>query len=167
MRKKNYILTLLFLVVINLYSFSTEQTPDLLIVDKDTFYLNSFPIDKLNFKENMNPFDTGLFVSTNCWRGYRAIWEIKDNKIILQKIQKCNTDSIIDYSKVINFFKLNGYTPKIINGKIFADWYSAKLIECEFYDCKGGKNELQEIDKIKRKHKLVFTFLNGVLLKKE
>jgi hypothetical protein len=165
--KKKHILTLLFTVVITLFSFATQQTPDLLIVGKDTFYLKSFPIDKLNFKENMNPFDTGLFVSTNCWRGYIATWELKDNKLFLQKVQKCNTDSIIDYNKVISYFETNGYKANIINGKIFADWYSAKLFKCELYDCKGRKNHLQEINKIKKKHELVFTFMNGELLKKE
>jgi hypothetical protein len=146
--KMKHILTLLFTVVIRLFSFATEQTPDLLIVGKDTFYLKSFPINKLNFKENMNPFDTGLFVSTNCWRGYKATWEIKDSKLFLQKIQKCNTDSIIDYYKIISHFEINGYKPKILNGMIFADWYTAKLIVCEFYECRGRKEYLQEIDKI-------------------
>ncbi len=160
------LLLIAFTVIFKLDLFATEQTPDLLIIGKDSFYLQSFPIEQLNFKENMNPFDTGLFVSTNCWRGYQAIWEIKDNKLLLQKILKCNTDTEIDYNTVISYFEKNGYKPKLINGKIFADWYTAKLIDCEYYDYRGRQKYLQETDKIKKKHLIVFNFINGELILK-
>ena len=165
---KTKILSLLLIIaftfIFKLDLSATEQTPDVLIIGKDSFYLHSFPIEKLNFKENMNPFDTGFFVSTNCWRGYQAIWEIKDNKLLLQKIVKCNTDTEIDYNSVISYFEKNGYKPKLINGKIFAEWYSANLIKCENFQL--SNKHLQEAAKIKKKQQVAFKFINGELILK-
>jgi len=35
------------------YSFATEQFPDILIIENDTLYLKSFPLEELRLKEKL------------------------------------------------------------------------------------------------------------------
>jgi hypothetical protein len=105
--------------------FATQQIPDLLIVGKDTFMLYSFPLQALNLAQA--PFDYGgySFPGTNCYRGYQATWKILDNKLFLVHINK--VDSTRKELDIVKYFKENNYYPTIINGLIFADWYSVKF----------------------------------------
>jgi hypothetical protein len=109
----------------SLVCISTPQIPDLLIVGKDTFMLYSFPLASLNIEKY--PFDyRGFpFPSTACWRGYQATWKILDNQLIL--IQVIKVDSTKEKLDIIKYLKENNLSPTILNGFVFADWYSAKF----------------------------------------
>ena len=105
--------------------YSTEQKPDLLIIDKDTIYLKSFPLEKLDFKNS--PFNYGehSFRSTDCWRGYQAIWTIENDSLYLIDIIRDDSTKVrLDIQK---YFQENGYEYKIKDGKILADWYTARF----------------------------------------
>lgn len=134
---------------------STPQTPDLLIVGQDTFYLEyTFPIEQLGLKISYNLFNKDgeyEIMLSSCWRSYQAIWEIENNKLYLRSMKSCHSGKTYDYPAIIDYFTKNGYKPKIENGKIFADWYTSYLIKVsEGYgfldcsDCLEGKENLNE-----------------------
>ena len=119
------------LIVISFFAvstaFSTEQIPDILIIENDTVYLKSFPLDFLRFKnrEITAPFYYKYgFPNTACWRGYVATWKIVENYLLLEKVAKIDCDSTLN---IIEYFQSNGYNPKIMNGFVVADWYSDTL----------------------------------------
>ena len=119
------ILTISLIIIAVSHLFSTEQKPDLLILGKDTIYLQSFPLEKLEFK--IPPFKYGdyPFHTTGCWRGYQAVWTIENDKLYLVEIIR--DDSSNQRLNIEKYFADNGYSPKIENGKILADWYTANL----------------------------------------
>ena len=92
-------------------AFSTEQSPDRLIIGKDTVYLKSFPLECLRLKKS--PFDYGDwgFPSTGCYRGYIATWQIIDEFLMLKEVQKI--DSLGTQLNIVEYLSNNGYTPKI------------------------------------------------------
>lgn len=103
---------------------ATEQEPDYLIINNDTLYLASFPLSDLNFATL--PF--GKFApNTACWRGYNAVWIVENDSLFLKELIPCDYDTLSSDFSLVQYFLLNGYQPKIIDGKIFADWYSGKI----------------------------------------
>ena len=105
--------------------FSTEQISDRLIIGHDTICLQTFPLEDLKFK--IRPFNYGDydFPHTGCWRGYQATWKVIDNKLFL--IEMNRVDSISETLDLEQYFRKNGYEPKIINGLIYAEWFTADL----------------------------------------
>jgi len=122
---KRVFLILIALVFLNKIGFSTEQISDKLIIGNDTICLQTFPLEDLNFK--IRPFKYGDydFPHTACWRGYQATWKVIENKLFL--IEVIRVDSIPDTLDLEQYFIKNGYEPKIINGLIYADWFTADL----------------------------------------
>lgn len=107
------------------FSFPADQQPDLLIIEKDTLYLMSFPLEELNFQ--VRPFQYGNydFPNTACYRGYHATWKVIDHKLFLTEISKA--DASREKVDIVQYFAMNNYSPTVINGFIFADWFSADL----------------------------------------
>lgn len=104
---------------------STDQIHDILIIGKDTIFLKSFPLEELNFEKR--PFMYGRFdiPGTSCWRGYQATWKVIGNKLFLVDIAKVGEPHVkVD---IVKYFTDNNYSPTIINGLIFADWFSLDL----------------------------------------
>ena len=163
--KRKIVLISIIIYLFSTNAYSTEQTPDILIVGQDTFYLfYTFPIEELELTIDSNPFTKkGEYEITisSCWRGYQAIWEIENNKLYLQGINSCHSDSTYDYSIVIDFFINNGYEPKIENGRIVADWFSTNLVKYDdplYFDCDDC---IEGIDKLTGTQKLYYTIING------
>ncbi|OJX91834.1 MAG: hypothetical protein BGP01_03160 [Paludibacter sp. 47-17] len=126
--------TIIFLSIT--YSFATEQFPDLLIIENDTFYLKSFPLEELRLKEKFkeSPFDYYEnidFPHTGCYRGYVATWKVIDNKLILIKIEK--VDSTHQELNIEDYLKKNDYKASLVNNQIFADWYSDTLKQYDYF----------------------------------
>jgi len=122
----------LLILSVNIIAFSTtlatEQVPDLLIIGKDTFYLKSFPLENLrpNNKELKSPFNNAM-VSTGCYRGYIATWQIIDGTLTLKEVREFDSSKKgLQGAKfnIIEDLKNNGYNLRTINGFIIADWYS-------------------------------------------
>jgi hypothetical protein len=132
---KRGLLTFTIILIAFLKVFSTEQIPDRLIIGKDTFYLKSFPLEELRVKRKLKkaPFDYGefLFPHTACYRGYVATWKIVDAKLMLIEVGK--VDSTNEKLNIIDYLTNNDYIPKIINGFVFAEWYTEKLKRYEMF----------------------------------
>jgi len=105
--------------------FATPQIPDLLIIGKETFMLYSFPLEYLKLAKAPFDYRGYSFPGTACYRGYQATWKILDNKLFLVHVNK--VDSTKEELDIVKYLKENNYSPTIINGLVFADWYSAKF----------------------------------------
>jgi len=133
MRKQILILLLIFISIVKVSA--TEQIPDLLIIENDTFYLKTFPLETLMLKKKIknNPFNYGKypFVSTACYRGYVATWKVINNKLMLIEVEK--VDSTHEKLDLVEYFKKVDFVPTMINGLISADWYSDTLKQYDFF----------------------------------
>ena len=167
MKRLFLILTVNFLAIST--AFSTEQTPDKLIIGKDTIYLKSFPLENMRLRLKKSPFDYGRygFPHTGCYRGYVATWQIIDETLMLKEVQKI--DSVGTQLNIVEYLSDNGYNPKTINGYVVADWYSdtLKLYNFFIYNFALESNEfyiskdyLREKDK-----KIELVFENGKLIR--
>ena len=162
---------ILLILVGNLLAFSTvlatEQEPDILIIGKDTFYLKSFPLEKLKIlkRNQISPFG-GSQSSTGCWRGYIATWQIVDSFLVLTKVENCFSKK--ERLNIIEYLKSNGYNPKTINGFVLASWYTDSLIRYEspYYSAVDEKFYLENRGFSGRKYKKIeLKFENGKLIK--
>lgn len=133
---KKVVLLLAILSLSIAFSFATEQLPDVLIIKNETLYLRSFPLEELRFKEKFkeSPFkyyENFDFPHTACYRGYVATWKVIDNKLFLIEIVKA--DSSHQKLNIEDYFDKNGYKPNLVNGHVFADWYSDMLKQYDFF----------------------------------
>lgn len=89
-KMKNLLLILISLMI-STRIFGTAQIPDLLIYNDDTLSLYANPLESYFNEDNPRPGNIGGggCWSTACWRGYQAIWEIKDHKLYLNSITDC------------------------------------------------------------------------------
>lgn len=118
-------------------SFATSpQVPDYLIYKNDTIptynllveqYLQKVKEDKgklfnLSFRNSIDGF---LGTSPNCWRGYQAIYKIKNDSLFVSAIIECHS---LEYKKQIpkNYIK-EIFGNKVKNNKVFIDWYSGNI----------------------------------------
>jgi hypothetical protein len=113
------ILIIIVLILFNTKLLATPQTGDLLIIGKDTILIYQFPLDQLfqqKYSHNPGFFDT---LSTACWRGYKAIWIIHDNKLFLKEIYNCNLSEKTSIERIGR--------QKDSEGLIFADWFNGRI----------------------------------------
>lgn len=132
-RKGVLLIAFIFVSIIN--AQATEQFSDLLIIKNDTFFLKTFPLEKLLIEKRIKkrPFnyDGYGYPHTGCSRGYIATWKVIENKLFLLKVEKADdTDETLDLS---DYFKSIGYTPNLINGFVQANWYSDTLMSYDFF----------------------------------
>lgn len=149
---KNIVVFILFLLFCN-HCYPTPQAADRLIYNNDTIriypfildkYVNASPDKELIYSQIKESF----VLSTGCWRGFIAVFEIRNDSLFLQKAYG---EKAIDLS--------------VIFGKpdnIFVDWYSGTLTSPKNlliyeHDGWGGFYEY-ETD---------FSFKNGILKKVE
>ena len=119
--------------------FASPQVPDYIIYKGDTIvtynlilekYLQSqekIASDKL-FGLSFRSSDNGGF-STNCWRGYQAIYKIQNDSLFLVNIINCgdfygkkeiNSAASTEKMKAI-------FTDKVVNNRVFITWFSGDL----------------------------------------
>jgi len=156
---KKIVIISFLLVSIDFFTFATQQKPDFLIIENDTILLKSFPLEKLGFK--LSPFNYGMYDyrSTDCWRGYQATWKVIGDKLFLIEIVK--DDSTKAKLDIEDYFKANNYSLQIINGLVFADWYTADL---EPYFRKYGKKKCLFSSYQPKKSKTKLKFEKGILI---
>lgn len=119
------IIPLCFFFSAPIATYSTDQLYDLLIIKGDTVRIRTFPLEELSFA--IRPYSYGgySFPDLSCLRGYQATWQVIDKKLFLVKLAKVDAPDVsID---IVNYFRENHYEPIVINGIIFADWYSKIL----------------------------------------
>jgi hypothetical protein len=91
-----HIFVILFFLNCSVNVFGTIQIPDLLIHKGDTLLLyNDNPLESYYNDKIQRPYffrdssATVWHMSTACWRGYQATWEIKEDKLYLIEIAEC------------------------------------------------------------------------------
>lgn len=103
----------------------THQQGDLLVIERDTSLMFSNPLEALFDAENARPdeiLQVGCEV-TSCWRGYVATWRLVDNGLHLEGLADCCSDAVLSDSLLQVVTRRS-----IVNGRIFADWFSGTLI---------------------------------------
>lgn len=104
------------------FSYGTGQVPDYLVYKGDTIAIFSNPLEKyfeLTGKRELIDF-VGCG-STACWRGYKAIWELKDDKLYLVQVTSCHKSCGLEI-KNANLKKMFG------TETVFVDWFTGKII---------------------------------------
>lgn len=105
--------------------FSTAQYGDILIVDKDTSWIYSNPLEEYFSKKGTRiignkDFDNN-FNCTALWRGYVATWKLENDSLFLVRLQS-------DYCSEPNEVDLN---PEFGTNRVFASWVSFSLLRPE------------------------------------
>jgi len=112
-----------FLFTKSNFLLATAQTPDYLIVGKDTFAIFSNPLEDFYTHETRpnSFFDEKPCYSTACWRDYVAFWKLENQKLYLVKIVSCCSENVVADLK--KFFG-----EKYTNNQVFADWFTGNII---------------------------------------
>lgn len=139
MRKTLTIIFLLLIPIANLKA--SPQSPDYLIIGNDTLplyqliledYLHSLeqPTDSNNLFgfSFRNDFGYGT-TSTNCWRGYQAVYSLENDSLFLKYIITCNSLKKLDANDINNSNEQmqKVFQEKVKNKKVFIDWFSSEF----------------------------------------
>lgn len=126
MKHKNIVIFLFLLTFPSVTTLATAQVGDRLIYKGDTLILFSNPLE--TFLDNF-PTRPKLFgekegcITTACWRGYQAQWEIIDNQLYLTAIYSC-----CYYEDSIKVDLKSLFETRYVDGKVKADWVTDNLI---------------------------------------
>jgi hypothetical protein len=114
---------------------NSPQVPDYIIYESDTLPIYTLIIeqylDKLGAEDNGDLFGLKFRegAATYCWRGYQAIYSIKNDSLFLNQLINCGDllyDNEINHKdskdRLVKLFK-----NKIKNGKVHLDWFSGNL----------------------------------------
>lgn len=129
---KKVIIVLSFLLV-SVTVFATRQESDLLVIDSDTLLLNTFLLEELELTYRPYGRTRQNAPSTACWRGYRAVWRISDERLFLEKVIPCGySDSETKEQSITELFDRNQRTYTLNDGMILADWVTVELVESKY-----------------------------------
>ena len=100
------------------------QQPDKILFSGELLDLYTNPLEQfwLNTKKVRPPFIT----SPDCVRGYVAGWEIRNNKLLLTKVEGGYLRNYIFFRKPA-FYSLKKLFPRSKNRPVLASWFSGKL----------------------------------------
>lgn len=137
-------LIILILSVISLTIYATEQAPDRLIYNSDTIKIESYPLEVLMQSDSLIHnkifgYDTVCCVSSGCWRGHVATWEIINDSLYLTNLIAGCGDHVFELDWVFG-------TEKVINNKVFAGWFTDELTEYQswYIPVNGDSNNEEE-----------------------
>ncbi len=105
---------------------ATPQEPDILIWEKDTINLYTYPLegflkDRAAIKERLNNRDC---LSTACWRNYLGTWQIINDKLCLKELRDpCTRETI----RLTNIFEEEMF----VNDVVVATWFTG-CIKADF-----------------------------------
>ncbi len=128
-------ITVLLLLLCN-KGKTSPQSPDLIIYQGDTMVIYTLILEQYFEIIGQEAEEGQLFglnfrdgASLNCWRGYQAIYLIKNDSLFLEHITSCNE---IRYSKTIDSLGSKKriqeiFGDKMKDGRVFLDWYSGKF----------------------------------------
>lgn len=108
-------------------AFATGQIPDLVIYNDTTYSLNTNPLVQY-FAANPQARPKERTSSTACWRGYQAIFQIKENKLFVKSYL---VETLVKQKKRKGYETIekdlsNKVFPKMESR--FCDWYTGMLI---------------------------------------
>ncbi|WP_353718807.1 hypothetical protein [Dyadobacter sp. 676] len=127
--KQRRLLPVLFTLLFTLLwaeAMATAQVPDRLVYNGDTLLIFSNPLEQLYAKDTTRPGFFGVkapCITTACWRGYVAEWQIKNEQLYLTGIFSCcfSEDSVkADLKKL--------FGAKLIDGAVKADRFSGNIL---------------------------------------
>lgn len=138
MRQNLIIIFLLLLSTANLKA--SPQAPDYLIVGKDTIPLYQLILEDYLYSIKQSTDNNSLFGfsfrddfgygnTTNCWRGYQAVYSLENDSLFLKYIIPCNLLRIIDANDINNSNEQMQkiFQEKVKNNKVFIDWFSSEF----------------------------------------
>ncbi|MEZ4884389.1 MAG: hypothetical protein R3E32_06575 [Chitinophagales bacterium] len=120
--RMKHIITIIFGLLIGNSVFATGQVPDYMIYKGDTVAIFSNPLEQ--YFEQIGKRELIDFVgcgSTACWRGYKAIWELKNDSLFLRQITSCHKDCGLEI-KNADLKKMFG------TDAVFANWFTGKIV---------------------------------------
>ncbi|WP_051197755.1 hypothetical protein [Flavobacterium soli] len=104
--------------------FATAQYPDKIVYQGTEYSLQTNPLEKY-FKKHPEKRPKGGVMSSACWRGYVATFEVLDGKLLIKKLE----------IEIRDKDKKNGYSWKNVleetfpdTTERFTDWFSGLLI---------------------------------------
>ncbi len=117
------LVTILFLTVA-VPVHASGQLPDLLVLNGILYELpaDSFPSGDLPLESLWkNPrAELGLSVmSTGCWRGYTAVWEIQDDYLYLRALDAWQNHKKVSLKSI--------FAERFKDGRVKADWFNGQL----------------------------------------
>jgi len=120
--KKQIVILSIFLIVQFSELFATAQYGDRLVIDKDTFWINSNPLESyFDIKGNRTINDEEIQGGcTALWRGYVATWLLQNDSLFLIRIQ---TDYCGDNPIDLDIKKEFG------SNKVFAEWVNHTIVQ--------------------------------------
>ncbi len=139
-------------------AYPSFQRADLLIIEKDTFFLWCNPLESDTMVIRMRKLFREVYCGTDCWRGYVAQWEIVGKELYLTKLTSCcdHEDSLTAFYKKAHPELENGnglkvtwlmdYSLLVSKGKrmkMFSNTYALHQQEIHLRFLKG---ELQKAD---------------------
>lgn len=127
MRTSRIAFRTLLLILVCPILLATGQIPDRLILNGKTHYINTNPLERF-FEKFPKKRIMNSRVSTSCWRGYIATFEISNDKLFISSIITQN----YDYDKSQKIWKTIDIdvTTKVFSpgDKRICDWYTGCLI---------------------------------------
>lgn len=129
-------LSLILLIFILIELKATEQAKEVLIVGADTTYTIFLPLEEFL---SQHPYikkridNSSNCMSTDCWRNYIGTWQVVNDSLFLVRLQDCCDYKTISLEKVFD-------CKSILNGKVFAHWYSDKLFS-DFGEMQGCEED--------------------------
>jgi hypothetical protein len=120
-----------FLVLVAMLSScllqATAQSPDYLVFNGKTVSMNSNPLERY-FENYPDKRPKGGVISTGCWRGYVATFELRDGRFFVKKI----VIEVADPKAGPKEFKTieKDVTNTVFHNpnELFCDWYTAAVV---------------------------------------
>jgi hypothetical protein len=117
----------LILLFVTIKCYSTAQVPDYLVIDNDTIAIFANPLEqyfeKLGNREIIGLKGCG---STACWRGYKAVWRLKNDSLFLTAITSCHSGDWCTDIRDADLDLMFGDDYK--NNCVFASWVSSDIM---------------------------------------
>jgi hypothetical protein len=130
----SYFLPISILILSSFQLFASPQMPDYIIYKNDTIvtynliledYLQSHEIVETKNLFGLS-FRSGS--SSNCWRGYQAIYKIENDSLFLVGIINCGERRSGKIDNVASFEKMKAiFNDKVINSRVYVNWLSGDI----------------------------------------
>jgi hypothetical protein len=119
----------ILMVLFSLTIFATEQTPDRLIYQSDTIFIETYPLEDLMnsnsiIRKQIFGYSEEICTSSGSWRGHIATWKIENDSLFLIRLINGCEDHEFKLEEVFQDGQMN-------KNKVFAGWFTGDLLEYE------------------------------------
>jgi len=113
-------ITIFILIILQISCFATKQETDILILNKDTLYLDNSPLEDLS-DVCIELQSHEKVLNSGCWNGFVAEWIIVENTLYLKNIYSYSTKENIN-KRLEKILKT-----KFENKKLKAEWFTGSF----------------------------------------